>query len=152
VAGTAVRSTAGVPMIRSPGACRCQWRDRPIRKEICANDSSAYHCNLRGSPDRDSERQRRVGRRDHRKRESLKTDSGKWGTGLHARSECAYSGQEDLQFLDDEGNPLPEAHKGEPGHAQSWGLIPKDFRDFLTSIGSNPGLACNPIKGDGSQE
>lgn len=76
---------------------------------------------------------------------SLKFD-GKWGTGLHARSECAYSGQEDLQFLDEEGNPLPEAQKGVPGHAQSWGQIPKDFREFLTSIRSNPGLACNPIK------
>jgi hypothetical protein len=82
---------------------------------------------------------------------SLKTDSGKWGTGLHARSLCAYSGQEDLQFLDEDGNPLPEAHKGEPGHAQSWGQIPKEFRDFLTSIGSNPGLACNPTKGGGEE-
>ena len=75
---------------------------------------------------------------------------GKWGTGLHARSFCAYSGQEDLQFWDDEGNPLEETHKGEPGHAQSWGQIPKtgEFgRDFLTSIGSNPGKACNPNVG-----
>jgi hypothetical protein len=56
------------------------------------------------------------------------------------------SGQEDLQFLDDEGNPLAEPHKGEPGHAQSWGQIPKEVRDFLTSIGWNPGLACNPVK------
>jgi hypothetical protein len=76
----------------------------------------------------------------------LKVDDSKWGTGLHARSECAYSGQEDLQFLDDEGNPLAEPHKGDPGHAQSWGQIPKEVRDFLTSIGSNPGLACNPVK------
>ena len=77
----------------------------------------------------------------------LKVDGGgKWGIGLHARSDCAYSGQEDLQFLDDEGNPLAEPQKGVPGHAQSWGQIPKEFRDLLTSIGSNPGLACNPIK------
>ena len=77
----------------------------------------------------------------------LKVDGGgTWGTGLHARSECAFSGQEDLQYLDDQGNPLPAAHKGDPGHAQSWGQIPKEFRDFLTSIGSNPGLACNPSK------
>jgi hypothetical protein len=82
----------------------------------------------------------------------LKTDSGKWGTGLHARSVCAFSGQEDLQFLDDEGNPLPEAQKGVPGHAQSWGQIPKDVRDFLTSVGSNPGIACNPIKSGGGGE
>jgi hypothetical protein len=65
---------------------------------------------------------------------------------LHGRSECAFSGQEDLQYLDDAGNPLAVPHKGVPGHAQSWGQIPKEFRDFLTSIGSNPGLACNPIK------
>ena len=79
----------------------------------------------------------------------LKTDSGKWGTGLHGRSFCAFSGQEDLQFLDDLGNPLPVAHKGDPGHAQSWGQIPKAGRDFLTSIGSNPGIACNPTKSTG---
>jgi hypothetical protein len=78
---------------------------------------------------------------------SLKVDASKWGTGLHARSACAFSGQEDLQFLDDQGNPLPVAHKGDPGHAQSWGQIPKEVRDFLTSIESNPGIACNPTKG-----
>jgi hypothetical protein len=72
------------------------------------------------------------------------------GDGLHGRSACAFSGQEDLQFLDEEGNPLAEPHKGIPGHAQSWGQIPKTApageisRDFLTSIGSNPGIACNP--------
>lgn len=76
----------------------------------------------------------------------LKVDDSKWGTGLHARSECAFSGQEDLQFLDEEGNPLAEPTKGSPAHAQSWGQIPKEFRDFLTSQGFNPGLACNPIK------
>lgn len=82
---------------------------------------------------------------------SLKSDSGKWDTGLHARSECACSGQEDLQFLDEEGNPLAEATKGDPAHAQSWGQIPKEFRDFLTSVGSNPGIACNPTKGGGEE-
>jgi hypothetical protein len=75
------------------------------------------------------------------------TDGGKWGTGLHALSFCAFSGQEDLQFEDAMGNPLPVAHKGVPNHSQSWGQIPKADRDFLTSIGSNPGIACNPTKG-----
>ena len=79
----------------------------------------------------------------------LKTDSGKWSTGLHARSFCAFSGQEDLQFLDENGVPLAVPHKGVPGHAQSWGQIPKEFRDFLTSVGSNPGIACNPNKTTG---
>ena len=77
---------------------------------------------------------------------SLKVDGSKWGTGLHGRSACAFSGQEDLQFLDDAGNPLATPTKGVPGHAQSWGQIPKEGRDFLTSIGFNPGIACNPTK------
>jgi hypothetical protein len=76
---------------------------------------------------------------------SLHVDGGgKWGTGLHARSFCAFSGQEDLQFVDENDVPLAVPHKGTPGHAQSWGQIPKEVRDFLTTIGSNPGRACNP--------
>ena len=74
-------------------------------------------------------------------------EDSKWGTGLHSRSLCAYSGQEDLQwFQDEETNQIPVENpvKGVPGHAQSWGQIPKEVRDFLTSIGSNPGVACNP--------
>ena len=79
---------------------------------------------------------------------SLHVDGGgKWGTGLHARSFCAFSGQEDLQYEDENGVPLETFHKGVPGHAQSWGQIPKEGRDFLTSIGSNPGKACNPNVG-----
>jgi hypothetical protein len=73
-------------------------------------------------------------------------DGGKWGTFLHARSECAYSGQEDLQYQDEQGNTLEVFTKGSPAHAQSWGQIPKADRDFLTSIGVNPGIACNPTK------
>ena len=69
---------------------------------------------------------------------SLHVDGGgKWGTGLHARSFCAFSGQEDLQFE-------TGGSKGVPGHAQSWGQIPRSFRLVLTAAGSNPGLACNP--------
>jgi hypothetical protein len=64
-------------------------------------------------------------------------DGGKWGTWLHGRSECAYSGQEDDQFL--EGGS-----RGDPAHAQSWGQIPKEFRDFLATVGAHPGDACNP--------
>jgi len=77
---------------------------------------------------------------------------GKWGTGLHARSLCAYSGQEDLQFFEDEGtNEIRKdpPTRGDPGHAQSWGQIPKAGRDFLTSIGHNPGIACNQTKSGG---
>jgi hypothetical protein len=68
---------------------------------------------------------------------------------LHGKSACAFSGQEDLQFVDDNGNPLATPTKGVPGHAQSWGQIPKDFRDFLTSVGANPGNSCNPTKSGG---
>ena len=73
---------------------------------------------------------------------SLKVDGGgKWGTGLHARSECAFSGQEDDQFL-------PGGSKGDPGHAQSWGQIPKADRDFIATLGFHPGMACNPNIGE----
>lgn len=73
---------------------------------------------------------------------------GKWGTGLHGRSFCAYSGQQDLQFFTDDSDTtrLPEPTKGVPSHSQSWGQIPKADRVFLTSIGLNPGIACNPNK------
>jgi len=79
------------------------------------------------------------------------TVPGKWGTFLHARSECAYSGQEDLQYQDEEGNTLEVFTKGSPAHAQSWGQIPKADRIFLTEmLHLNPGMACNPIKAGGA--
>ena len=72
---------------------------------------------------------------------SLHVDGGgKWGTGLHARSFCAYSGQEDLQFE-------TGGSKGVPGHAQSWGQIPKAMRDVIAPLGFQPGRACNPNYG-----
>lgn len=74
----------------------------------------------------------------------LPYEDSKWGTGLHARSECAYSGQEDDQFAGEEPT------KGDPAHAQSWGQIPKDgpgfTRELAYALGVNPGYACNPIK------
>jgi len=75
--------------------------------------------------------------------------NGEVGHTLHGQSACAFSGQEDLQFVDEDGMPLAEATKGVPGHAQSWGQIPKAGRDFLTSIGANPGNSCNPTKSSG---
>lgn len=62
---------------------------------------------------------------------------------LHGESLCAFSGQEDGQF---EASPEFDPNAG---HAQSWGQIPKEGRDFLTSIGLNPGIACNPTKSGG---
>ena len=44
-------------------------------------------------------------------------DGGKWGTNLHARSVCAFSGQEDLQFFNNQGgntDPKEEPTKGDP--------------------------------------
>ncbi|HZM72137.1 MAG TPA: hypothetical protein VFC71_02065 [Candidatus Polarisedimenticolia bacterium] len=82
----------------------------------------------------------------------LTVEQSKWGTGVHGRSLCAYSGQEDLQFFVDEetdSEPVANVVKGVPGHAQSWGQIPKADRDFLTSIGHSPGVACNPTKSGG---
>ena len=65
---------------------------------------------------------------------SLKNPDGT----LNGRSECAYSGQED--------GPVPGG-----SNAQSWGQIPKAVRDFLTTIGLNPGIACNPTKAAGAE-
>lgn len=84
----------------------------------------------------------------------LTIEDGKWGTGLHGRSECAYSGQEVQQYYENDDNtglkPVPT--KGIPAHSQTWGQIPKDFRDFLTAIGSSPGVACNPTRAQGGAE
>ena len=64
---------------------------------------------------------------------------------LNGRSECAFSGQEDLQYLDASGKPLATPHKGVPGHAQSWGQIPKVVRDSFPAE-MHPGISCNPVK------
>jgi hypothetical protein len=77
---------------------------------------------------------------------SLHVENSKWGTGLHARSFCAFSGQEDLQFVDENDVPLATPHKGVPGHAQSWGQIPKAVRDTFPAA-LHPGRACNPNYG-----
>ena len=66
---------------------------------------------------------------------SLKNDDGT----LNGKSACAYSGREDDPESGDFKSPI----------AQSWGQLPKAVRDFLTSIGSNPGVACNHKKSGG---
>lgn len=72
---------------------------------------------------------------------------------MHGRSECSFSGQEDLQFYTDDSDTTPRSDptKGDPKHAQSWGQISKADRDFLTSIGLNPGIACNPTRASGGE-
>ncbi len=65
---------------------------------------------------------------------------------VNGRSFCAFSGQEDLQWFTDDSDSTRRSDptKGDPGHAQNWGQIDKATRAFLTSIGQNPGLSCNP--------
>ena len=79
-------------------------------------------------------------------------DGGKWGTFLHARSACAYSGQEDLQYQDESGNDLDVIHKGDPARAQSWGQIPNEFREPGSAAVFGPGVSCNPTKASGEPE
>lgn len=75
------------------------------------------------------------------------TGNGKWIAGspdapLNGKSACAFSGQQD-----DPSGAIEEGFRALI--AQSWGQIPKAGRDFLTSIGLNPGIACNPTKAGG---
>ncbi|MFL5777358.1 MAG: hypothetical protein ACJ761_00315 [Chloroflexota bacterium] len=72
---------------------------------------------------------------------------GKWETGLHGRSACAYSGQEDNQFFTDDSDAvrLDPPHKGLPGHSQSWGQIPHTVRAGMPAE-LHPGISCNPNK------
>ena len=51
----------------------------------------------------------------------------------HAQSICSFSGQNPERFL------LPTDEDFEPGHTQSWGQIPKAFRDPA----ERPGVTCN---------
>ena len=84
-------------------------------------------------------------------RKVMTIENSKWGTGLHARSLCAYSGQEDLQFFQDEGTdqvPVENPIKGVPNHSQSWGQIPKAVRDGFPAE-MHPGMACNPTRSGG---
>ena len=70
---------------------------------------------------------------------------------VHGRSSCAFSGQEDLQWFTNDVDRVPRVDptRGDPGHAQSWGQIDQATRVVLTSIGMNPGIACNPNRSTG---
>jgi len=67
---------------------------------------------------------------------------------VNGHSSCAFSGQQDLQWYTDDSDTTlrTDPTRGDPSHAQSWGQIDKATRAFLTGIGMNPGIACNPIK------
>ena len=51
-----------------------------------------------------------------------------------AGSICSFSGLND--------DPTGGGNPDEAGKIQNWGVIPKDGKVFLTSIGENPGVAC----------
>jgi hypothetical protein len=65
---------------------------------------------------------------------SLEIENSKWGTGLHARSECAYSGLDEPDGVDE------DADDALFGRTQSWGQIPKAIRAQFP----HPGVACSP--------
>jgi hypothetical protein len=66
---------------------------------------------------------------------------------VNGHSPCAFSGQEDLQWFTDDSDAvrLDNPEKGVPGHAQSWGQIPKAVRDSLPAE-MHPGISCNPTR------
>src|SRR4051812_43100170 len=61
-----------------------------------------------------------------------------------AGSICSFSGLND----DPTGGGNPE----EAGKIQNWGVIPKEGKQFLTSIGENPGSACRGYASGGGGE
>ena len=63
---------------------------------------------------------------------------------LHGNSACAFSGQEDLQYLDDDSNPLDDVVKGEPAHSQNWGHV-KQASGMDGGAGPH---GCNPHVGE----
>jgi hypothetical protein len=70
-------------------------------------------------------------------RESLKVEDSKWGTDLHARSFCAYSGQND--------NPTSTNPENPPGQVQSYGY--SFARNGLKDAVPSPSVGCNPTAG-----
>ena len=73
--------------------------------------------------------------------ESLKQPDGT----LHGASACAFSGLNDTFSGDPE---VPDADGF--FRTQNWGQVGQEGRAFLTSIGVNPGHACNPTGGHGA--
>ena len=67
-------------------------------------------------------------------RESLKIENSKWGTGLHARSFCAFSGQND--------NPTSTNPMNPGGRVQSYGY--SVVREGGKAFAPSPSVGCNP--------
>ena len=74
---------------------------------------------------------------------SLKNEDGT----LNGKSACAFSGQNDT-FTGDPTEPDEDGFT----RTQNWGQLPKAVKDFLKSIGFNPGVACNPTRSGGEPE
>ena len=70
-------------------------------------------------------------------RESLKIEDSKWGTGLHARSFCAFSGQND--------NPLSTDPMNPGGRVQSYGF--SVVKEGAKAFAPSPAVGCNPNAG-----
>jgi hypothetical protein len=68
---------------------------------------------------------------------SLKVENSKWGTGLHARSFCAFSGQNDNPASTDPENP--------GGRVQSYGF--SVVRAGGKAFAPSPSVGCNPNAG-----
>jgi hypothetical protein len=66
---------------------------------------------------------------------------------LQGKSSCAFSGLNDNYVfgLAGPGNPDEDGFT----RTQNWGQVGQAGRAFLTSIGLNPGIACNPTKSTG---
>jgi hypothetical protein len=68
---------------------------------------------------------------------SLKVEDSKWGTGLHSRSFCAFSGQNDNPASTDPVNP--------GGRVQSYGF--SVVRAGAKAFAPSPSVGCNPNAG-----
>jgi hypothetical protein len=66
---------------------------------------------------------------------------------LNGKSDCAYSGLNDNYVFGNAGPGNPDADGFT--RTQNWGQVGSAGRAFLTSIGLNPGLACNPTRATG---
>jgi hypothetical protein len=66
---------------------------------------------------------------------------------LNGNSSCAYSGLNDNYVFGTAGPGNPDADGFT--RTQAWGQLDQATRAFLTSIGSNPGVACNPTQATG---
>ena len=80
------------------------------------------------------------------------TGSGRYIAGsdaapLQGKSDCAYSGLNDNYVFGTAGPGNPDADGFT--RTQNWGQVGQAGRAFLTSVGANPGIACNPTKSTG---